>query len=326
MTKLSEEKKKQKFFKIYEQVYKNPAIISVDVAVETKISRNTVAKYLKIMHAESILVGPRLVLNPAPNYKEYVYLANSDNPYLVTDELKGDHHVVYVAVTSGNWNTMVITDNELDLSGLPGIQDVVTQSVKGFTRTPKVEYVTWDESFQRISEKMSQPVTEGSKRSNQAFPPLDWGGRQWELFCIFINPRKIITPNLRESGLRYETYAAWMKTLETHCTIDTRFYPEGYDAYLSYYFLVSSDYESTVEDVFSLLPTSPLITELEDQLLIHVALPGDTIKRLIQALYDMKEKKIVEDFTLAVVLSGHETDPHFRKFKEVYVRKFEFRG
>jgi hypothetical protein len=45
-----------------------------EIAQNTDMSRNTVAKYLKKMYEKDILQGPYLRVKPAQNYTEYVYL------------------------------------------------------------------------------------------------------------------------------------------------------------------------------------------------------------------------------------------------------------
>ena len=98
-----------------------------------------------------MLVGPYLEMKSCSNYMEYVYLINFSDPFFTFKGLRDIPHVVYHAITSGSWNTLVVTDRNLDFSKLVGFQSLLYQGVKVRTSTPKVECNPWDESVVRIS-------------------------------------------------------------------------------------------------------------------------------------------------------------------------------
>lgn len=149
-------KRVEKYFKIYQQIYETSTITLHEITNQISISRNTVAKYLKIMYNHKIIRGPWLSLNPADNYSQYVYLLNFDNPFQTILTLKELEHVVYAAAFFGKWNIMVITDKEIDFTPVPGYNNTYFSGEKGFVLTPKVSYMTWDVSFTKIDEKINQ--------------------------------------------------------------------------------------------------------------------------------------------------------------------------
>jgi hypothetical protein len=94
-----------------------------------------------------------------------------------------------------------------------------------------------------------------------------------------------------------------MRTLTNYCTIHTGIYPEGYYTYLTYCFLFSSDYESTVKSVFASYSTTPFMVEMGDQLMVFTSMAlSDIAEELFCIIYDMKEKEIIREFNQAVVL------------------------
>jgi len=110
-------------------------------------------------------------------------------------------------------------------------------------------------------------------------------------------------PLLKKIRVRYETYMKWMETIQDHCTIHTGFYPEGYQNYTSHCFLVSSDYESTVKSLFSLLPTTSFVMEISNQLLVFTSILSSEITRnLFSLIYYMRISQIIEGFIQAVTL------------------------
>jgi len=282
-----------------------------DIAVTTGLSRNTVSAYVKDMYTKNIMVGPHLRMNPCLNYKEYVHLLKFTDPWLVFRGLNQFPHVLYHGMTFGDWNTLVITDMLLDFSQLKGFQTVVHQGIRGYSLTPKVAYTTWDTCFKAVNEHIVV-FTPRTEYSNQQLTPLLWGKDEWKLFYSFkYNMRKTVTPLLKKINVRYETYAKWMETLHNHCSIHTGFYPEGYKNYLSHCFLVSSDYRSLLQPLFSLLPATPFIMEVGDQLLIFVNVPSPQITNLFCTIYHMKVKKIITTFSQAVVIFHYQHQIHF---------------
>jgi hypothetical protein len=290
------------YHKIYSQIYNSPAMSFFDIAVNTGLSRNTVAKYLKEMYTKGMLLGPHIRMKPAPNYTEYVYLMNFQDPYKVFRGLRTFPHVLYHAVTSGDWNTMVITDRLLDFSSLVGFQSLVNRGPRGYSYTPHAGCISWNESFRNMYSHIEPftPLPEYEART----PPLNWGSDEWKLFHTFkYNMRKKVTATRQKINVRYETYSEWMNTLQDHCTIHTGFYPEGYHNYLSHCFLFHTDHIQSVQSLFSFLPTTPFIIELSSQLLILVNLISpDVTRNLFCTIYDMKTNHIIREFSHAVTL------------------------
>jgi len=183
------------YFKIFEQIYEFPTMSLNEIAATTELSRNTVSKYLKEMYARNILVGPHLRVNPHANYKEYVYLMNFSDPWMVFKGLKGFPHVLYHAVAFGDWNTMVITNNPLDFSQLVGFQNVVYQGIRYCSYTPKPAHTTWDESLKKVCQQIAQGTPARIEYKSRKVAPLTWQEDEWKLFHIFkYNMRQKVTP------------------------------------------------------------------------------------------------------------------------------------
>ncbi|MBU7026969.1 MAG: hypothetical protein HXS48_08505 [Theionarchaea archaeon] len=304
MGKISQ-KRREGYCKVAGQLCENPFMHRDKLAKNAKLSRNTVSEYLKSMYAGNLLIGPWMSLNPHSDYKEYVYLMNFSKAFHAYEGLKGFPHVLHHEMTFGDWNTMVITDRQLDFPQLVGFESIVYQGVKGNVYTPKVESTTWDESLKRIYEQIEQ-FTPGEPESKKRLtPPLNWGEDQWKLYHAFrVNVRKKVTPLLRSIKVRYETYLQWMKTLQDHCTIHTEFYPQGCNTYLCHCYLFSSDYNQSVISLFSLFPTTPVIMEVGDRLLVFLkVVSSDVTRGTFCTIYDMKAVGMIKKFSYAVAVT-----------------------
>ena len=169
--------------------------------------------------------------------------------------------------------------------------------------------MTWVEGFQRVYEQLDQFLPAWNESRNRQVTSLNWGENEWKLFYAFNFMRKKVTPVLRKIHVGYETYIKWIKSLESHCTIHTGFYPQGYPSYTSHCFLFYTDFEESVKSLFSLFPTTSFMIELEKQLLVFAHVLSPNVKRnLICLIYDMKTKKMIKGFKQVIILShSHAT-------------------
>jgi hypothetical protein len=290
------------YHSIYEQIYREGQIPIWKIAQNTGLPRSTISRYLSEMYEQKILVGPYLNMRAAPDYREYVYLANFHNPQKKFPGLSHFPSVINCALTFGDWNTFLVTSQPLDVSRMHGFQELVLVEQNYSAITPKTEFTTWDAAFSKVNEVMSARSPGNLKR--ELAPALDWGEDQWKMYDGFSpNLRKIATPTLKESGIRYETYQAWKEELETHCTIHTEFYPESYDQYSHHCFLVKSSCECQILNVVSCLPATCRVVEMENHLLIFVnTVSVAVLKRLIILMMNMQTSGLLDDLMYVSVL------------------------
>ena len=300
---------------IAQQLCENPLITIKLLAENAELARNTASKYLKRMYAQNLVVGPWMTLRPHQNYKEYVYLMNFTDPLLVFDGLRGFPHVMYHGVTFGDWNTIVITNRPGDFSRLKGFETMVYEGVKGLVYTPRPEYTTWGQCWERMYETLVQFNALKRERVHEVpVPFLDWGEDEWKLYHTFrFNMRKAVTPILRKVKVTYETYTTWMDTLKDHCTIHTEFYPEGRNIYNMHCFLLDSDHKHSVKSLFSWFPTTPVIMEVGTKLLAFLKVVHSDITRdMICTVCDMKTMHMVKRINHAQFISELHQSPHIK--------------
>ena len=305
MGKISYDNKTLYYHKIFEQIFEAPTMSIYDISLKAEMSRNTVSKYMKEMYLRDVLIGPQIRMKPAPNYKEYIYLMNFRDPFQVFEGLNKFPHVLYHAMTFGEWNVMVVTNRPLDFSRLVGFEAMVKQGVRGRSYTPKVECVTWEESFRRAYDRMTTFTPIKTEYKDRLLTtPLNWGEDEWTLYRAFkYNVRKKVTPTLRRVKVRYETYTKWIEDLEDHCSFHVGFYPGGYRNYMTYCFLFSSDHEDSLKSILSLFPTTPFVLEMGNQLMVFINMISSEITRnLFCTIYDLKRKEMIKGFKQAVAV------------------------
>ncbi|MBU7022487.1 MAG: hypothetical protein HXS41_15675 [Theionarchaea archaeon] len=310
MAKRSRQARLEIYHSIYEQIYNEGQIPIWKIAQNTGLPRSTISRYLTEMYGQKILVGPYLSMRAAPNYREYVYLANFHNPQKKFPGLSHFPSVVECALTFGDWNTFLVTSQPLDIPRMHGFQELILMEQKCSTITPKTEFTTWDAAFSKAYEVMSAKLQGNLKR--ELAPRLDWSEDQWKMYNGFSsNLREMATPTLKESGIRYESYQAWKEKLETHCTIHTEFYPESHDQYNRHCFLVKSSCECQVLEMASCLPATCHVVEMKNHLLILVnTVSVDVLKRLIILMLDMQTLGLLADLECASVLKEAHQPVH----------------
>jgi len=298
----------QKYVKRYStiagEICQDPYITLKGMESRTRIARSTVSRNLIEMYTERCLFGPWLSLNPHENYSQYVYVMNFSDPQYMFEGLKEFPYVRYHAFTFGEWNTIVITERLLDLSVLKGFQSAIVRREKGFTYTPPVTYTTWEECWKRVDEMVETMTLRGY--TGRERPVMCWDETEWALYDAFKrNVRAKVLPIRRKLDVRHEYYAPWRDDVLNHCRIHTEFYPRPVDRYTNHCLLVRTRYGKSVEEVFSLFPTTPVCVEMADWILISVKMTSHDTGRLIKMMYDMKDRGVIEDVKHAVIFKDH---------------------
>ncbi|MBU7012182.1 MAG: winged helix-turn-helix domain-containing protein [Theionarchaea archaeon] len=293
------EKRLKNYHKIYEQIYEDPFVSIADAAENTGLSRSTVSGYLQEMYTYNILTGPSLCMKPHSDYTEYVYLLKFTDPFTVFDGLKEFPCVVSHLTTTGDWNTLLVTNKLLNFSVLKHFRTIVDVNPRGVSRTPKVERTTWDGAFALTDELDTSESNYKTLRTS-----LNWGSNEWKLFhALKSNLRVKITPLLRKIGIRYEIYKQWKEELNDHCTVHTGFYPEGYKTYMVYCFLFSTPHKKSVESLFHLFPATSFLTDVGDHLLVFANVPiSEMSRKLFCTIYTMQAKEVITEFFQSMVL------------------------
>lgn len=306
MGKITKFTRLKNYYKLFEQLHTDYGIQIYKLAQKTGLSRNTVSKYLDRMYEKGIIIGPYLEMKSSEWYKEYVYLMEFHHPNQAYTRLM-DFPCVHHSLAAGDWNIAVTSSTPLDVSQLVGFKKIVHQGIKYKTYTPKNKFFNWDKCFEMINctiREFSPYISCKQRVLSQKEP---WNQNEWKLFFAFKDHiRKKKTPVLQEIDVQYEKYTPWINTVEEYCSINCRFYPEGYTTYEHQQILLESSYEEQLKKIFSLFPTTPVFTEVGNSLLIDASIITSPVAlNLICSLLDMKTVNMVKDIKTAQLLSEY---------------------
>jgi hypothetical protein len=298
-------KKLGDYYRIYEEIFKEPTEPVQKIAHNTGISKNTVARYLTEMYKTSVLRGPAIFLKPAKNYYQYVYFLAVKDPVSAYERFAGSHDVVSVNIGCGQWNSLIISEEVIHFSGSKESEKCILQGKKGVTSLSKVACLDWDQSLESINSVLSPPP----KKSvlYEEVPAINWNTQEWTLYDKFKhNVRAEAEPILKECEISYDQYQKWLTRLPEVAVIQPAFYPAGLDNYSFHDFLFRSQYREQLVTVLGMLPSTSVFFCVDKYLLARLSVPSERENDLISLISELKEKGYFTEYhhSTAVLASG----------------------
>ncbi|MGC1119453.1 MAG: hypothetical protein WBA22_00035, partial [Candidatus Methanofastidiosia archaeon] len=211
------------YYRIYDQLYEDPFLPVEELALKLEMSAVDVTACLDNMYQSSILLGPVISVKPASNYHLYCYFFKADDPSTLYKSFQ--ESVVSKSVGAGDWNVMVITDQEIDLTAGKG--DCIHSGKKGGTVISKVTQVDWDHSLKDIFSRIGTPDTKSIVYEEA--PALKWSEKEWMLYHAFrLNARQDPDPVLKKLGIDSRTYKNWLSSLSMAAYVQPAFNSHGF--------------------------------------------------------------------------------------------------
>ena len=276
MARLSKKEIQYLKYQIYSYRYTNPWIPNKKVAKLVNRSISTVNRYANEAEKENVIWNPQPRLKSYPGKKTALLLFK--DKHKAYQELQTKDEVAYVCIYQGNWDILAVYNKPVDFEVISGYKETFLEGLRGMVLTPKVEYVSWDTSFENMEHFLDKVHTEKIRESSFAcecgYP--DWDEEDWELYNYFrYNLRKSFNKLRRQSCISWRKYQYWKKKLTQYCTILSSFYPEGYNAYKSLTFCIKTRYEQYIVDLFSYLPVTPILYQVGDYFLVNIFISRD---------------------------------------------------
>jgi predicted transcriptional regulator len=310
MPALSKMEKKERYYKIFCQIYEEPRMQIYEVAKALGIYRKSVSKALQEMVNRHMLVGPELRLKPLEKNPKMYYVLDYDEPFKVYEKLIKNKDLTYIGVVFGDFPLIAAGEPGVPFEEYPGFNRILFSGKRGEIYTPRASSISWEGCGDRILEEVKK--SEPWEMSTWVSTPVNipWDQQEWEFFYEFRgNIRHKIAPLVREKDVSFRKFYDWLNTVEDYTTIHTGFYPEGYSSYTTYLFLFKTAYEHALMNLFSLLPTTPIFFKVGTYLFTMINIKTDLlITSLSRAIYTLKEESILEDFYKGVVVMHYTPD------------------
>ena len=310
--KYQENQKKEQIRTIFELWYKNPRMEIQEIGEILELNYRTVKSRIEEAITRGYIVGPQLRKKSFMNFIRYIHFINSKDSVGLYEQFMEDKSIIYHAILEGFCNFRVVSDRVLDIDGI----EIFGPCTDYYVSFPP--HIPWDISMATMK-KMVQTFDPKTYTPKFIFE-THWDEKvywtDWDqiLFGEFkYDFRKPLNTIARKKLNMYKRDAdRWLKKVPDCCSIFTSYFPETVSSYDPYIFMIESDYEDFVIDVFSQLPTSIFYYKVSDKLFIHAwidrgsmrsEIPLKDISKLhmLTLMRDLKKKEIVKNITDAEV-------------------------
>ena len=289
-TQILEKIKKQQIRKIFDVFYKDPQISTTQAAEGLGIKLNIARMRVNQSHKEGYITGPQLRKMSYKNFIEYVIFANVVDPFEVYERLKNDERIIHQSILNGPYNIRIVSKEKITIDG---------KSVFGPSTDRYISYppkCSWGTSMQNqrkmIEEFNPDRYTPKNYIENHWDQTVEWTELDEILFKIFkydaLQPFDTI---VRKKLDWYKRIVDdFPKKVLKYCKFYTAYFPETINAYLPFIYIIETDYEDFVIDLFSLLPSTIYYYRISNRLILHTWLEKDTVINAQSPLEDVSKE------------------------------------
>jgi DNA-binding Lrp family transcriptional regulator len=264
----SQEDRERDYRAIYEVFHENPRAFKKEIAnllhIRPSSANNRIRKAIELGYMSK----SQIRLRSFANLMEYTYFLNCKNPSEFFSEFVDNEKIVYHALMSSCANMWVVSREELDLD---------CRKVVGGPRSDYLISYAPNHSWETATQKMWKKVGDFNPKDYepQGFikshwnETIEWDSEYEALFREFnYDLMKPIDPIIKKYLISWGKVDKWMKNLSKYCTIITGYYPGGISSYDPYLFMLETDYEDFIVNLFSELPTSSLFFKVSNKLFL----------------------------------------------------------
>ena len=296
-------------YELFQLIVEDPRIPKKEIARRFNVNLKTAEIWWNHATGRRIIIPPIIRRKCYRNFREYFYFLSTDDPHTLFNELQKYKEILYVSVESGFSNLFAISENPLDIEG-----DIVTEGC----RSDYYVTIPPDQSFQAaISEiRRKLQLLDSFKefpspliQRNYAYEP--WDEKDEAIFQTLCNDMRIsFSRVLRETKTYSDKILKWFRRRDEFGDTITMFFPRGDSSYILLRYLIETDMDSLLIDIFSELPTSTTFCRIGEKLMISVYLPfiaeGRKIVREVMSV--LKRERLVTDYTNSFVEYGYRPD------------------
>jgi hypothetical protein len=302
-------KKKEDFRVIYNMFYKEFRVKICDIVPLLKLNPHIASNRINEALEGEFVISPQIRKRSFKNFKEYIYIVRCDDPLKIFKELKDNKtDVIYHAVLIGFFNLLIISNKKLDINGV-----VIVEGVRSDYYIAYASYQSFDKARIKMMKIVENFEPEKYKPKNLIKihwdENIDWWDSDFELLYQYFkfNARKPYTPVMKYKKIASNTINHFLIHIDKVCTVFTQFFPNGMSAYDPYFFMIETDYEDFIIELFSELPTSPFFFKVKNNLFVYAHLERTSVREQgidihdvsqiwVPSLFEkLQEKGIIED-------------------------------
>ena len=290
-------------YELFRLISENPRMRKKDLSYLYNVNEKTAANWWDQAIRRGIIRPPIFRRKSFLNFRENFYYLNAEDPHEMYLELKENKDLIFFSVQSGFSNFQVVSSDKLTF------KDIVVSGSRSdyYVTTPSP--CSFDDSVLMIQKKLKNIETIKKTPSPLVYHDevFEWDELDQKIYKELFNDfRKSYRTILRNTGAYSNKVLHWLRNCDQFGQAIVMYFPRGLGAYQPTTFLVETDHDSLLIELFSCFPVSTVFFRIEKYLVFKVYLPftldGEPPYRSIPyiVLNSLKKRKLVLNYTNSV--------------------------
>lgn len=287
---------------VFTHVQEEPRISLSEIARRMGIDKRTASSWWRIAVETRIIVPPVLRRRSFLNFRENIYFLQVKDPARLFEKLKNSTEIMYYMVQTGFSNFGITSRCQIDPPG-----DVMLAGERSDYYVSTPPDCTFEKAVTVIQEKLT--VLKEVEWSPSPLVYHDTVYQPWdakdELLCqeFCSNMRKPLSSVMKSTHVYSDKIMKWIRRRNEFGQTLTFYFPEGERMYLPSIYVLKTEYDSVVIDLFSQLPVSSAFYRVGDRLVMTVYVPFPLVVRSLirNVLSRLQEETLIEGYDNAII-------------------------
>jgi hypothetical protein len=289
------------FYGIFSYVNEDPRISLSAIGRQMGIDRRTATAWWNLAVENRIIIPPILRKKSFLNFREHVYFLKVKDPHKSFKKLMNNKDIIYYMVQTGFSNFSITAKREIDPPG-----EIIFSGERSDSVVSTPPDCTYEKAAERISQKLENMNDQGtpSPLIYQDTVYESWDEKDEIIYSeLCDNMRKPFLPIMKKHKLYSDKIMNWIKERDTFGQTITFYYPEGEGAYLPLMYVMKTEYDSLIIDLFSQLPVNSVFFRIENHLIMTIYVPFRYFLRLLirKVFSKLGEANLIEDYDNTII-------------------------
>jgi len=255
-------------YELFQLIFENPRMRKKEISKLYNVNEKTGAKWWNEAIQRGIIRPPIFRRKAFLNFKEYFYYLNVEDPHELYLRLKENPDMLFFSVQSGFSNFQIVSDVKLNF------RDVIVSGVRSdyYVTTPR--RCSFDDSVSLVLNELKEKINLSPSPLIYHDEVFKWDELNEKIYRELYNDfRKSYRTILRNTGVYQNKILHWLRNCKQFGQTIVMYFPHGLSAYQPTTFLVETDHDSLLIELFSCFPVPTVFFRIHDYLLFKVYLP-----------------------------------------------------
>jgi len=290
-------------YEIFELLIEDPRMTKLQMARRFKVNPNTLVTWWNSAIDNRIILLPIFRRKSFKNFREFFYFLKTEDPHKLFEVLQiQDLPISYFSVQTGFCNFQIVAKEPIEPRGEVALSG--ERSDYFVTVPPKREF---RESVRRIDAMLRnldvlKPRKSPLKYRDEEYTP--WDEKDEAIYWEICNNLRIPFASVVQSAKTYNDKAwAWFRNREEFGDTMTFFFPRGESAYIPSLYVIDTNHDSLLIDIFSQLPATTVFYRIGGKVLMLAYLPFTSEGRSIvrKTLSILEKEELVTGYTNSII-------------------------